>query len=211
MAAQLAGVYNPFFLYAGAGLGKTHLLQAIASEAVAKEPQRRLAYLSAEAFTNELIRAIGQDRMDAFRGTYRQADLLLVDNIQYLAGKPKTQEELFYTLETLQQAGKQIVLAADRPPKEVLAPMEPLGSRLVGGLIVDIQPPDFQTRLAILRQKTRLEGWAVPDEVLAFIAERYEANGRQLQAALLRLVAYSGSALGDLTVGRADAICRDAI
>jgi chromosomal replication initiator protein len=186
--------YNPLFVYGGVGLGKTHLLQAIGRYVQQSYPHMKVKYVSTEQFTNDFINSIGdrdKKRIDGFRKQYRTNDVLLVDDIQFLKGKEGTQEEFFHTFNTLQQAGKQVVLSSDRPPKDIATLEERLRSRFEMGLITDIQPPDLETRIAILRRKVEIEGLDVPSEVLSFVADRVSSNIRELEGALIRVVAYS--------------------
>ncbi|MDY0087742.1 MAG: chromosomal replication initiator protein DnaA [Coriobacteriia bacterium] len=186
--------YNPLFIYGGVGLGKTHLLQAIGHYVQSSYPHKKVKYVSTEQFTNDFINSIGdrdKKRIDGFRRQYRTNDVLLVDDIQFLKGKEGTQEEFFHTFNTLQQAGKQVVLSSDRPPKDIEKLEERLRSRFEMGLITDIQPPDLETRIAILRRNVAVQHLDVPDAVLSFIADRVSSNIRELEGALIRVVAYS--------------------
>jgi len=186
--------YNPLFVYGGVGLGKTHLLQAIGHYVQMSFPHLKVKYVSTEQFTNDFINSIGdrdKKRIDGFRRQYRTNDVLLVDDIQFLKGKEGTQEEFFHTFNTLQQAGKQVVLSSDRPPKDIEKLEERLRSRFEMGLITDIQPPDLETRIAILRRNVEVQNLSVPDDVLSFVADRVSSNIRELEGALIRVMAFS--------------------
>ncbi len=191
VAENPARTYNPFFIYGPVGLGKTHLLQAITHEAQRRNPALKICYISSEQFTNELINSIRHHSSEAFRQKYRNMDILLIDDIHFIAGKNSTQEEFFHTFNTLHDHHKQIIICSDRPPKEISNLEERLVSRFAWGLITDIQPPDYETRVAILRKKLELESVAVPDDVVLFIAQEIKTNIRELEGALIRVVAYA--------------------
>ncbi|MDD5254829.1 MAG: chromosomal replication initiator protein DnaA [Candidatus Omnitrophica bacterium] len=192
VAESPAKAYNPLFIYGGVGLGKTHLIQAICHHIKSsKAPNAKICYMPSERFTNELIDAIQHHSTSAFRQRYRNADVLVIDDIHFIAGKESTQEEFFHTFNTLYDAHKQIVICSDRPPKEIANLQERLVSRFGWGLTTDIQPPDLETRVAILKKKIEREPVSVPDEVIFFIAQLIKTNIRELEGALIRTIAYS--------------------
>jgi len=183
-------VYNPLFVYGGVGLGKTHLLQAIGNDVVKNFSEKKVRYIPAEKFTSGVITSIRNHEMEAFKSQYRQIDVLIIDDIQFLAGKEKTQEEFFHTFNALYEKNKQIILSSDRPPKTIPALAERLRSRFEGGMIADISAPDFETRVAILKTKSRERDIEFPDDILHYIASNIQRNIRELEGALNRLVAY---------------------
>jgi chromosomal replication initiator protein len=191
VAEQPARAYNPLFIYGGVGLGKTHIMQAIGNHVLDTKHELRVCYVSAEKFMNEMIYAIQHGSTISFRNKYRGMDVLLIDDVQFLAGKDSTQEEFFHTFNSLYDAHKQIVLTSDRAPKEIPTLEERLVSRFEWGLVTDIQPPDFETRVAILRKKTEEESLPIPDEVFHMIADSIKSNIRELEGSLVKLVAYS--------------------
>ena len=191
VAESPAKAYNPLFIYGGVGLGKTHLIQAICHHIRNKSGDIKVAYLPSETFTNELIHGIQHHTTSAFRQKYRHIDLLVIDDIHFFAGRDSTQEEFFNTFNALYDAHKQIILSSDRPPKEITNLQERLVSRFGWGLTIDVQPPDFETRVAILKKKIEREPVTVPDNVIEFIANLIKTNIRELEGALIRIIAYS--------------------
>lgn len=191
VAESPSKAYNPLFIYGGVGLGKTHILHAIGNQVLQNDQNYKVVYVSSETFTNELINSIKDDVTVEFRNKYRSVDVLLIDDIQFLAGKERTQEEFFHTFNALHEADKQIIVSSDRTPKEIPTLEDRLRSRFEWGLIADIQQPDLETREAILRKKAQLENIDVPDEVIFFIASHVKSNIRELEGALLRVMAYS--------------------
>jgi chromosomal replication initiator protein len=192
--------YNPLYMYGGAGLGKTHLLHAIAHQVKTKQPTPRVLYMTTEQFVNELINSIQRRRMEDFRQTFRGVDILLLDDIQFIAGKERTQEEFFHTFNTLQSSGHQVVFTSDSRPADIPGLEERLRSRFMQGLIADIQPPDLETRCAILREKARAVGWELPEEVVLFISRRVQKNVRELEGCLNRTIAYAQLKNSKITV-----------
>ena len=206
VADKPAENFNPLFIYGDSGLGKTHLLYAIAHQVKRKREDLRIVYIKGDDFTNELIASIREGSNAEFREKYRQAGILLVDDIQFIAGKKQTQEEFFHTFNTLYESGRQIVLTSDRPPREMTQLEDRLQSRFVSGLMVDVAPPDFETRLAIIKNKAAMLGVKLPDEIYGYIAENVTANVRQIEGTLNKLLAYRdllGDQVDEQSVGRA--------
>ena len=203
--------FNPFMVYGGVGLGKTHLNQAIGNHALSRSTARTVLYVSSERFTSEFVQAIQHNRSSDFSMYYRNVDLLIVDDVQFFAGKEKTQEEFFHIFNALHQSGKQIVLSADRPPKEIDGIEERLLSRFQWGLTVDIQPPDLETRIAILQYKAEEDGIQLNHDVTEFIARHVKSNIRELEGSLIRLLAFSSLKQNEITLDLAKEVLRDLI
>ncbi len=211
VAEAPAKSYNPLFIYGGVGLGKTHLMHAIGHYVQEHNPDASVVYLSSEKFTNEFIHAIMDNKAVNFRNKYRNVDVLLIDDIQFLAGKEQTQEEFFHTFNTLHEENKQIIISSDRPPKEIPTLEDRLRSRFEWGLITDITPPDLETRIAILNKKARAEGLDIPNEVMLYIANQIDTNIRELEGALIRVVAYSSLVNQDIDAPLAADALKDII
>lgn len=206
-----AKAYNPLFIYGGTGLGKTHLMHAIGDRVLAKSPKTKVLYISSEDFTNQMISAIQNRSMTKFREKYRSVDILLIDDVHFIAGKDSTQEEFFHTFNTLYDAHKQIVVTSDRPPKEINRLEERLVSRFLYGLVTDVQPPDFETRIAILKRKSEIAALTLPEDVFYFLAEKVKTNIRELEGALIRVVAYSKLIGKDVSVDLTKEVLKDMI
>jgi chromosomal replication initiator protein len=211
VAESPAKAYNPLFIYGGVGLGKTHLMHAIGHYILDGNPNAKVVYVSSEKFTNELINAIKDDKNEEFRNKYRNVDILLIDDIQFIAGKERTQEEFFHTFNALHDANKQIILSSDRPPKEIPTLEDRLRSRFEWGLIADIQVPDFETRMAILKKKADVEKLNVDNAVMGYIATKIKSNIRELEGALIRIIAYSSLTNREVTVDLASEALKDII
>ena len=199
VANKPAKMYNPLFLYGGVGLGKTHLMHAIGHKVLMNDPTRKICYLSSEQFTNELVTSIQQGAMADFRRRYREMDLLLVDDVHFLAGKERTQEEFFHTFNALYDAQRQIVVTSDRPPKDLPGLENRLVSRFEWGLVVDVRPPDYETRIAILRKKAADDNLSIDDEVLDMIARSCTSSVRELEGAVIKLLAFSSLTHREIT------------
>ncbi|HYU50903.1 MAG TPA: chromosomal replication initiator protein DnaA [Candidatus Limnocylindria bacterium] len=206
VAERPGHAYNPLFLYGGVGLGKTHLMHAIGNQVIAKFPRKRVVYATSEKFTNEFITSIQQGKIDEFRARYRRIDLLLIDDIQFIADKERTQEEFFHTFNAIHEDGKQIVLSSDRPPKQIVTLEERLRSRFEWGLIADLTAPDLETRIAILRAKAEEAAVPITSDVIEFIARKVVSNIRELEGALNRIVAYASMGAMPISIELAQAV-----
>jgi len=197
-----SSMYNPLFIYGGVGLGKTHLMQAIGNEILKRDSSKKVLYVTSEAFTNELVNAIkdANYKNELFRNKYRNIDILLIDDIQFFAGKNTAQEEFFHTFNTLHQNGKQIILSSDKPPRDIALLEDRLKSRFEWGLIADISMPDYEMRLAILRKKTQLEGILIDDDILSLIATKIDSNIRELEGVLNKILAYTSLTHSPITI-----------
>ncbi|MBP1753914.1 MAG: Chromosomal replication initiator protein DnaA [Firmicutes bacterium] len=204
-------IYNPLFIYGGVGLGKTHLMHSIAHFVLDQNPDTKVLYVTSEKFTNELIDAIQKNTTNQFRDKYRSIDILLIDDIQFIIGKERTQEEFFHTFNTLHESKKQIIISSDRPPKEMLTLEDRLRSRFEHGLLADIQSPDYETRMAILRKKEELDGLRIDEEVLRYIATNIKSNIRELEGALTKIVAFSRLKKRELNLLLAEEALQDII
>ena len=211
VAESPAKAYNPLFIYGGVGLGKTHLMHAIGHYILSNNPNAKVVYVSSEKFTNELINSIKDDKNVEFRNKYRNVDVLLIDDIQFIANKERTQEEFFHTFNALHDANKQIILSSDRPPKEIPTLEDRLRSRFEWGLIADVAAPDYETRIAILKKKADVENLNIPNEVMAYIATKIKANIRELEGALIRVVAFSSLTNKEVSVDLASEALKDII
>ena len=211
VADNIGRAYNPFFVYGGVGLGKTHLLNAICCSVKERSPKAKIAFLTSEEFTNELITAIHYNRMTEFRNKYRSADVLVIDDVQFIAGKERTQEEFFHTFNTLHEDEKQIVMSSDRMPKDMRDLEERLRSRFEWGLIADIQPPDLETKAVIVQKKAESEGIPIPKDVAMFLATNIKSNVRELEGSLIRLGAYASLTGREVNMDLARDVLRDII
>jgi chromosomal replication initiator protein len=211
VAERPSKAYNPLFLYGGVGMGKTHLMQAIGHEVKKRSPQTSICYVSSERFTNDMINALRYSKMTGFRDKYRNMDVLLIDDIQFLVNKERTQEEFFHTFNALHECLRQIVIASDRPPKELAEIEDRLRSRFEWGLIADIQPPDLETKVAILQKKAESEQVMLPTDVALFIASNIRSNVRELEGALIRLTAYSSLTGGEINLQTAQDVLKNLI
>src|SRR6476660_6858881 len=209
VAERPSKAYNPLFLYGGVGLGKTHLMHAIGHEIKRRNRNLRLTYISTEKFTNDMISAIRYGKMDSLRERYSNNDVLLIDDIQFIAGKERTQEEFFHTFNSLYDTHKQIIISADCPPREIPTIEERLHSRFEWGLIADIQPPDLETKVAIIKKKAERQNIGIPDNVALYIASKIKSNIRELEGALVRLIAYCSLTGSEITLPVAQETLRD--
>ncbi len=203
--------YNPLFLYGGVGLGKTHLMHAIANEILKRNKNLNILYVSAERFTNHLINAIKDNKNEMFRNKYRNIDVLLIDDIQFIAGKERIQEEFFHTFNTLHESGRQVIISSDRPPKDIQPLEDRLRTRFEWGLIADVSSPDYETRMAILKKKAQLEHLIIEDDILSNIATKIESNIRELEGSLNKLIAMSKLENQPITIALSDKAIADVV
>ena len=209
VADSPAQAYNPLFLYGNSGLGKTHLMHSIGHFILDRNPQAKVLYVTSETFTNELINSIQNNKNEEFRNKYRNIDVLLIDDVQFIIGKESTQEEFFHTFNALHSANKQIIISSDRPPKDMETLEARLRSRFEWGLIADVQPPDYETRIAILKKKAERDNLTVPDDLMAYIAKNIASNIRELGGALTRIVAFATLTNQDISIALAENSLKD--
>lgn len=209
VAESPAQAYNPLFLYGNSGLGKTHLMHSIGHFILDRNPQAKVLYVPSETFTNELINSIQNNKNEEFRNKYRNIDVLMIDDIQFISKKEGTQEEFFHTFNALYESNKQIIISSDRPPKEIKTLEDRLRSRFEWGLIADVQPPDYETRIAILKKKAERDNLTVPDDVMAYIAKNIASNIRELEGALTRIVAFATLTNQDISIALAENSLKD--
>ena len=209
VAESPAQAYNPLFLYGNSGLGKTHLMHSIGHFILDRNPQAKVLYVTSETFTNELINSIQNNKNEEFRNKYRDIDVLMIDDIQFISKKEGTQEEFFHTFNALYESNKQIIISSDRPPKEIKTLEDRLRSRFEWGLIADVQPPDYETRIAILKKKAERDNLTVPDDVMAYIAKNIASNIRELEGALTRIVAFATLTNQDISIALAENSLKD--
>ena len=209
VAESPAQAYNPLFLYGNSGLGKTHLMHSIGHFILDRNPQAKVLYVTSETFTNELINSIQNNKNEEFRNKYRNIDVLMIDDIQFISKKEGTQEEFFHTFNALYESNKQIIISSDRPPKEIKTLEDRLRSRFEWGLIADVQPPDYETRIAILKKKAERDNLTVPDDVMAYIAKNIASNIQELEGALTRIVAFATLTNQDISIALAENSLKD--
>ena len=209
VAESPAQAYNPLFLYGNSGLGKTHLMHSIGHFILDRNPQAKVLYVTSETFTNELINSIQNNKNEEFRNKYRNIDVLMIDDIQFISKKEGTQEEFFHTFNALYESNKQIIISSDRPPKEIKTLEDRLRSRFEWGLIADVQPPDYETRIAIMKKKAERDNLTVPDDVMAYIAKNIASNIRELEGALTRIVAFATLTNQDISIALAENSLKD--
>ena len=211
VADNPGGAYNPLFLYGGTGLGKTHLLHAVGNGIVARKPNAKVVYMHSERFVQDMVKALQNNAIEEFKRYYRSVDALLIDDIQFFANKERSQEEFFHTFNTLHGANKQIILSSDRPPKDMDILEDRIRSRFEWGLLADIQSPDYETRIAILRKKQELDGYSVSDDVIEYIASNIKSNIRELEGALNKIIAYANLEKREINIDLAEQVLRDII